>query len=171
MHACICLPAVLIAFTETELRLRGAAVSEGGCLAANTAEFGPFCVFQFLREHLVRALSRKRPGIPLDQFVLHHDNAPGHTAASTQLEIDVLGFQRLPHAPYSPDLAPMDFRVFPVLKDQLRGVHFECGEELVAAAQRIVQQFNSEWYEDTYSMWVRRAEKCVRVKGDYVEKC
>ena len=68
-------------------------------------------------------------------------------------------------------LSLVDFRVFPVLKDQLRGVHFESGEELVAAAQRIVQQFNSEWYEDTYSMWVRRAEKCVRVKGNYVEKC
>lgn len=126
--------------------------------------------FQFLREHLVRALARKRPGIPLNEFVLHQDNAPGHTATSTQLEIDLLGFQRLAHAPYSPDLAPMDFRVFPVLKDQLRGHRFDSKDELKTATQRIVQQFDSKWYEDTFSMWIRRTQKCVTINGDYVEK-
>lgn len=118
----------------------------------------------------MRALGRKRPGIPLNEFVLHQDNAPGHNASSTQLEIDLLGFQRLTHAPYSPDLAPMDFRVFPVVKEQLRGVHFEDTNELTTAAQRIVRQFDSQWYRDTFDMWLSRAEKCVRVHGDYVEK-
>ena len=55
--------------------------------------FSIFMKFQFFQEHL----ARKRPGIPLNEFVLHQDNAPGHAAA--QLEIDFLGFQRLAHAP------------------------------------------------------------------------
>jgi hypothetical protein len=52
------------------------------------------------------------PGIDLDQIILHKDNAPGHRAQSTQLEISLLGFETLEHPPYSPDLKPMDIRVF-----------------------------------------------------------
>lgn len=126
--------------------------------------------FQFLREHLVRALSKKRPGIPVDSWILHQDNTPSHSAASTQLKIDVIGFQELSHPPYSPDLAPMDFRVFPVVKDQLRDEHFRTKGELLAATQRVVQQFDSKWYMDTYDMWIIRAEKWLRLNGDYVEK-
>ena len=59
--------------------------------------FSIFMKFQFFREHLGCALARKRTGIPLNEFVLHQDNAPGHAAA--QLESDLLGFQRLAHAP------------------------------------------------------------------------
>ena len=39
-----------------------------------------------------------------------------HRPEVTQLE---LGFQQLVHSPYSPDLAPMDFEVFPQLKKHL----------------------------------------------------
>ena len=35
--------------------------------------------------------------------------APGHTTRNTLLEIDVLGFQRAIHQPYSTDLATLDF--------------------------------------------------------------
>jgi hypothetical protein len=38
--------------------------------------------------------------------VLHQDNAPAHTSRTTQLELDLLGFECLKHPPYSPDLAP-----------------------------------------------------------------
>ena len=116
--------------------------------------------FQFLREHHVRALAKKKLEIPLNEFVLHQDNAPGHAVASTQLEIDLLRFQRLAYVPYSPDLVPMDFRVFPVLKDQRWGLRFDSKDKLKTGTQRVVQQFDSKWYEDSFSMWVRRAQKC-----------
>lgn len=64
----------------------------------------------------------------------------------------------------------MDFRVFPIVKDVLMGVHHTNTEELKQATQRIVRQFNQTWYEETFNMWIRRAEKCVRVKGDFIEK-
>lgn len=119
---------------------------------------------------MVRALRRKRPDLPLDRVILHQDNAPCHTARSTMIEIDFLGFDLLPHPPYSPDLAPMDFRVFPDLKSKLRGTRFQSSEELKLATQNIVATFDSQWYDDTYKQWVKRHEKCVRVGGDYVEK-
>jgi len=45
-----------------------------------------------------------------------HDNAPAHWALATQKELAYLGFQCLDHPPYSPDLAPSDYQLFPGLK-------------------------------------------------------
>lgn len=106
----------------------------------------------------------------LSNFVLHQDNAPPHTAASTQLEIDILGFQRISHPPYSPDLAPMDFRVFPEVKSRLRGKHFENSQELMLEVIRIVSSFDKNFYSDIYNKWIDRQRKCIRIGGDYVEK-
>ena len=49
-----------------------------------------------------------------------HDNAPAHWALATQKKLAYLGFQCLHHPPYSPDLAPSDYHLFPGLKKQLK---------------------------------------------------
>ena len=76
----------------------------------------------------------------------------------------------LEHAPYSPDIAPMDFRVFPELQAQLRGIRFDSATELVKRTSAIVASFPKEWYAETYSKWVSRHKKCIELGGDYVEK-
>ena len=45
-----------------------------------------------------------------------HDNALAHRALATQMNLAYLGFQCLDHPPYSPDLAPSDYHLFPGLK-------------------------------------------------------
>ena len=45
-----------------------------------------------------------------------HDNAPAHRALATQKKMAYLGFQCLDHPPYSPDLAPSAYHLFPGLK-------------------------------------------------------
>ena len=45
-----------------------------------------------------------------------HDNAPTHRALASQKKLAYLGFQCLDHPPYSPDLAPSDYLLFPGLK-------------------------------------------------------
>jgi len=45
-----------------------------------------------------------------------HDNAPAHRTLATQKKLAYLGFQCLAHPPYSPDLAPSDYHLFPGLK-------------------------------------------------------
>jgi histone-lysine N-methyltransferase SETMAR len=45
-----------------------------------------------------------------------------------------MGFQCLDHPPYSPDLAPSEYRLFPGLKKQLKGRHFSSDVEVIAAA-------------------------------------
>jgi len=45
-----------------------------------------------------------------------HNNAPAHLALATKKKLAYLGFQCLDHPPCSPDLAPSDYHLFPVLK-------------------------------------------------------
>ncbi len=48
-------------------------------------------------------------------FLLHHDNALSHTAVPTLPYIREHEMEMLPHLPYSPDLAPCDYFIFPQL--------------------------------------------------------
>jgi len=64
-----------------------------------------------------------------------HDNAPAHRTITTHKKLAYLGFQYLDHPPYSPDLAPSDYHLFPELKKQWNRRHFSSDEEVVAAAE------------------------------------
>jgi len=45
-----------------------------------------------------------------------HEDAPFYWALATLKKLSYLGFQCLEHPPYSPDLAPSDYHLFPGLK-------------------------------------------------------
>ncbi|XP_045174473.1 histone-lysine N-methyltransferase SETMAR-like [Mercenaria mercenaria] len=95
---------------------------------------------------------------------------PAPWTNSTQLEIALLGFELLEHPPYSPDLAPMDFRTFPEIKNSLRGQRFQDVTDLTLATRRKVSQLDTDWYRETFTKWIARHRKCVALHGDYVEK-
>ena len=131
---------------------------------------GTWLYFQVLRRDLIQALKKKRPELDPEQVIFHQDNAPGHRADSTLLEINLLGFEILRHPPYSPDLAPLDFRVFPEIKAALRGIRFDNPSQLRRQIQDVVSSYGSAWYRDTYTKWVQRHRKCIQVQGGYIEK-
>ena len=63
---------------------------------------------------LRQEIARKRTGKLTRGALLLQNNAPAHTsqvAAATEC-----GFEILPHPPYSPDMAPSNFYLFPKLK-------------------------------------------------------
>jgi len=60
-------------------------------------------------------MEKRRGKITKGVFFLH-DNAPAHRALATQKKLAYLGFQCLDHLPYSPDLAPSDYHLFPGVK-------------------------------------------------------
>lgn len=120
----------------------------------------------------MNALRKKRPDMYLDTgtVIYHQDNAPSHTAHTSQLELDLIGFDRLSHPPYSPDLAPLDFAYFPKLKEHLRGQRFENFDELKLETQKFNRSLKSEWFQGVFDSWVKRHRRCIEHNGEYFEK-
>ncbi|PNF31047.1 hypothetical protein B7P43_G17721 [Cryptotermes secundus] len=50
----------------------------------------------------------------------HDDNVPAHTALSVRQFLTKNGMTPVPHPPYSPDLAPCDFFLFPRMKRDMK---------------------------------------------------
>ena len=75
-----------------------------------------------------------------------HDNAPAPHSLATQKKLVYLDFQSLDHPPYSPDLAPSDYHLFPGLKKQLKDRHFSSDAEIIAAAETWFDGQPSEFF-------------------------
>ncbi|KAI6655368.1 Transposase [Oopsacas minuta] len=89
------------------------------------------------------------------------DNASSHTAKLTKNFLDVQGLESLPHPPYSPDLAPCNFWLFPKLKIYLQGKDFNT---LQALGTGLYQYFKSNPKEDNRNVfykWMERLKLCV----------
>jgi histone-lysine N-methyltransferase SETMAR len=59
-----------------------------------------------------------------------------------------LHYDLLEHPPYSPDLAPSDFYLFPKLKLFLGGQHFSSNQEVIAAAEGYFSDLKKNHYRD-----------------------
>ena len=71
-----------------------------------------------------------------DRSLVLYDIAPAHRTLATHKKRAYLGFQCLDHPPYSPDLVPSGYHLFPGLKKkQLKGRHFSSDAEVIAAAE------------------------------------
>jgi histone-lysine N-methyltransferase SETMAR len=89
-------------------------------------------VLRRLRENV----RRRRPELCQEQtWLLHHDNAPSHTSVLTQQFLAKYKMAGIPHPPYSADLAPCDFFLFPKLKLNLKGRRFDTTEEIQSESQ------------------------------------
>ena len=62
----------------------------------------------------------------------------------------------LPHPPYSPHLAPSDFRLLGPLKDALRGITFEDNESVIRAVRTWLREQETSWYREGMHALVSR---------------
>jgi len=87
----------------------------------------------------LREQVRSRPEMwKNDSWVLHHDNAlPAHNALSVKMFLMKHKISMLEHPPYSPDLAPCDFFLFPKIKCVLKGTRFESVDAVKAKAKEL----------------------------------
>jgi transposase len=80
---------------------------------------------------LRKDIRRKRPELwRAGNWLLHDDNAPSHRALVTHEFLTHKGIITLPYPPYSPDLAPCNFFLFPKMKLQLKVRRFDRVEKI-----------------------------------------
>jgi hypothetical protein len=70
---------------------------------------------------LRRAIQRKMSGMLTSSVVLLHDNIHRHksTVAGTRALLEYFNWELFDHPPYSPDLAPIDYRLSAYLRNWL----------------------------------------------------
>jgi [histone H3]-lysine36 N-dimethyltransferase SETMAR len=119
---------------------------------------------------LKEELTIKRPRLAKKKILFHHDNAPPHRSMVAVAKLHELGFQLVPHPPYSPDLAPSDFFLFPNLKNWLGGSKFKSDEEVIAGVNAYFADLETSFFSEGIKKAEHRWIKCVEVEGDYVEK-
>ena len=120
---------------------------------------------EVLREFRKR-FRRKRPALfKSDQWHFHQDNAPVHNSILLTDYSTKMGIKTLPHPPYSPDLAPCDFYLFP----KLRGSSYETIEEIKEAVRKVIDTLTQEDFHETFQKLLERYIKCIAGGGDYFE--
>ena len=76
-----------------------------------------------------KEIKEKRPELAtLKGVIFHQDNARPHTSLVTRKKLLKLGWEVMPHPPYSPDLAPSDYHLFRSFQNHLNGKKFDSNE-------------------------------------------
>ena len=123
-----------------------------------------------LLTRLDEKIHEQRPGFQKKKTIFHQDNAPAHKSVLAMRKLRDLHYELLEHPPYSPDLAPSDFCLFPKLKLFLAGQCFSSNQEAVAAVEGYFADLTQNYYRDRIMALEHRWNKCISLKGDYFEK-
>ncbi|KAL4103331.1 hypothetical protein QTP88_018708 [Uroleucon formosanum] len=67
----------------------------------------------------------------------------------------------LPQAPYSPDMSPCDFFLFPQTKLAMKGTHFESITDIQNAVTRVLQDIPVEAFQKCYESWKKPSSSSV----------
>ena len=113
------------------------------------------------------AIREKRPE-QHHQVILQHDNARTHTANVTKVVIQELGWEVLPHPPYSPDLAPSDYHLFRSLSNQLRGTSFGDDAQLQQWLREFFDSKPVGFFKQGIEQLPERWEKVISSFGEYI---
>ena len=70
------------------------------------------------------------------------------------------------HPPYSPDLAPCDFWLFP----KLRGSRYETIEEMKEAMIKVIDTLTQDDFHGAFQKLLEQYNKCIAAEGDYFKE-
>jgi len=123
-------------------------------------------VLRRLRENV----RHKRPQKWQNQnLITHHDNAPAHRSFKVLQFLAKNNMTVIPHPPYSPNLAPCDFFLFPKLKLQMKGRRFDTIEEIQGESQRVLDTIPKRDFQECFQAWQKHWDSSIHAKGEYFE--
>ena len=101
----------------------------------------------------VKRFRRKRPALfKLGQWDFHQDNDPVHNSILVTDYLTKMGIKTVRHPPYSPDLAPCDFWLFP----KIRGYRYETIEEMKEAVTKLIDTVTQEDFHGVFQKLLER---------------
>ena len=103
-------------------------------------------------------------------WMLHHDNAPAHVSLLIREFLTKHETTVAPQPPYSPDLAPADFFLFPNLKSSLKGRRFQKVEEIEENSIRDLRAIPQNTFQDEFQNCKKRRARCIESGGEHFEE-
>ncbi|GFX88306.1 histone-lysine N-methyltransferase SETMAR [Trichonephila clavipes] len=79
------------------------------------------------------------------------------------------GIVTIPQPPYSPDLTPAVFFLFPKEKPDLKGCHHGILDDVKRACTHTLKDVLVGDFQGAYEAWKRRLQNCVHAQGAYFE--
>ena len=76
-----------------------------------------------------------------------------------------MGINTVPQPPYSPNLTPSDFWLFP----KLTGCRYETIEEMKEAVTKIIDTLTQGDLDGAFQKLLERYNKCIAAGGEYFE--
>jgi hypothetical protein len=98
--------------------------------------------YRDLMQKLRRKMHKNRPDLHGNGPLILYDNARPHRGKVVTNLLSKYEWEVLHHAPYSPDVSPPDFDIFPKLKEPMRRHRFSSLEEVSAAVNRATRGMN-----------------------------
>ena len=124
----------------------------------------------FYKEVLTRLVNeicqKQRASWAGKTWILHHNNAPAHTALSVKQFLVLKEITMLHYPPYLLDLAPCNFFLFPKLKEILKGTRFQGVKDIKTSLTRHLKTIIKEEFSQCFKAWSKRMEKCIKAIGD-----
>jgi histone-lysine N-methyltransferase SETMAR len=96
-------------------------------------------------------------------FSLLHDNTPAHKDASVGQFFTPKNVRTFYHIPYSPDLSPTDYFLFPKLKMKLKGLHFANVAEIQEAVTDEIKKVQKEEFSAAFQKLYERAKAHIYI--------
>jgi len=79
------------------------------------------------------------------------------------------GITMASHPPYSLDLTPCDFFLFPGMKRDLKGKRFQNLEEVREKMTEALKAITLQQFQNCFGQWKKRWDKCIDSQGEYFE--
>ncbi|UYV80118.1 hypothetical protein LAZ67_18001757 [Cordylochernes scorpioides] len=105
-----------------------------------------------------------------NDWILHVGNARPHTAHVVLQFLAKHSTIQIPHPPYSPDLAPNDFFLYPKLKMNLKGRKFDNVDMIQAESKATLRNLSKSDFISCFDNWKKRWNGCIEAGGAYFEK-
>lgn len=104
------------------------------------------------------------------QVVFQQDNARPHVSNVTRDKIRYeLGWDLVPHPPYSPDIAPSDYHLFRSLKNFMRGKRFHNDQEVDFEVEAFfASKMGSDFYKRGIKKLPTKWRTIVNMHGEYL---
>jgi hypothetical protein len=104
-----------------------------------------------------------------DGALILHDNACPQLGKVVTDLLSKYEWEVLPHAPYSPDMSPLDFDLFHKLKEPKHGHCFPSLEEVSAAVTWVIQGLNKSGTLNGIANLPKCWDIVIEKQGDYIE--